>query len=296
MLRPVIFGESLFDVFPDGRRVLGGAPFNVAWHLQGFGAQPLLLSRVGTDPEGDEILSRMRAWGLSTDGTTVDRDRPTGRVTVTIAGGEPSFDIEADQAYDNITLAGINLPEPKQVGLIYHGTLSLRSRESRTALREMASSLGKPIFCDVNLRTPWWNAELLRGVLTRSSWVKLNRDELTHACGHSGDVNENARRLVDSYQLKGLIVTLGAEGAIALLDGASYSVQASSTPGQGDSVGAGDAFSAVIILGLLGRWHPDVMLRRAAGFAGKICTIPGATTDRPELYAECLQQWKSEGM
>ena len=82
--RPVIFGEVLFDHFPDGSRVLGGAPFNVAWHLRGFGANPLVISAVGGDSEGREVLERMTSWDLATDGIQTDEEHPTGRVTASI--------------------------------------------------------------------------------------------------------------------------------------------------------------------------------------------------------------------
>ena len=91
--RLCIFGEVLYDHFPDGQRVLGGAPFNVAWHLQAFGEAPLLLSRVGADPEGESVRRAMRDWGMDDAGLGTDPERPTGRVSVVFEGGEPRYDI-----------------------------------------------------------------------------------------------------------------------------------------------------------------------------------------------------------
>jgi fructokinase len=85
-----IFGEVLFDHFPDGTRVLGGAPFNVAWHLQAFGQSPLLISRVGSDPEGTQVRAAMRDWSLSSSGLQTDTVHPTGKVTVAFQDGEPT--------------------------------------------------------------------------------------------------------------------------------------------------------------------------------------------------------------
>ncbi len=79
-----IFGEVLFDHFPDGKRVLGGAPFNVAWHLQAFGLAPRFISRVGADAEGESVLTAMREWGMDTQAVQIDAHRPTGRVSVQI--------------------------------------------------------------------------------------------------------------------------------------------------------------------------------------------------------------------
>ena len=81
---PLVFGEVLFDHFPDGSRVLGGAPFNVAWHLQGFGLDPLVVTAVGADRTGREAVETMAAWGMSTEGVQVDRTHPTGRVTAAV--------------------------------------------------------------------------------------------------------------------------------------------------------------------------------------------------------------------
>ncbi|MGB5338517.1 MAG: PfkB family carbohydrate kinase, partial [Gammaproteobacteria bacterium] len=94
-----IFGEVLFDHFPDGKHVLGGAPFNVAWHLQAFGLTPRFISRVGADAEGESVLAAMRDWGMDTQAVQIDAQRPTGRVSVQIVDDEPAYDIVADCAY-----------------------------------------------------------------------------------------------------------------------------------------------------------------------------------------------------
>ena len=89
--RPVVFGEVLLDCFKDGTTVLGGAPYNVAWHLKGLGLDPLLLTRVGSDPRGDGIRAAMLPAGLDTTGVQVDPDLPTGTVNVSILDGQPRF-------------------------------------------------------------------------------------------------------------------------------------------------------------------------------------------------------------
>jgi len=97
-----IFGEVLFDEFPDGNRVLGGAPFNVAWHLQAFSQTPLFISRVGNDSEGSQICKSMLNWGMNIDALQTDEKLPTGKVIVELEDGEPSYDIIAPAAYDAI--------------------------------------------------------------------------------------------------------------------------------------------------------------------------------------------------
>ena len=100
--RICIFGEVLFDHFPDGTRVLGGAPFNVAWHLQAFGQSPHFISRVGNDSAGEAIRNAMHEWGMDTRGLQTDPARPTGRVEVSFVDGEPTYDIVHPCAYDAI--------------------------------------------------------------------------------------------------------------------------------------------------------------------------------------------------
>jgi fructokinase len=99
--RPVVFGKVLFDRFPDDTAVLGGTPFNVAWHLQGLGHDPLFLSRVGRDGPGRQVGQAMRHWGMDTTGLQTDADYPTGAVELAFEAGQPSFDILPDQAYDH---------------------------------------------------------------------------------------------------------------------------------------------------------------------------------------------------
>ena len=102
-----IFGEVLFDCFPGGEQILGGAPFNVAWHLQALGDRPLFISRIGEDAQGGQILQAMRQWGMETGAMQIDTTRPTGRVEVRITNNEPSYDIVADSAYDRISAADL---------------------------------------------------------------------------------------------------------------------------------------------------------------------------------------------
>ena len=127
-----IFGEVLIDQFPDGLQVLGGAPFNVAWHLQAFGQAPCFISRVGNDLIGELILKEMSAWGMAIENVQIDPDYPTGTVKVAIKDNEPSYEILADQAYDFIATQQLNLLTPYNV--LYHGSLALRNDASERTL------------------------------------------------------------------------------------------------------------------------------------------------------------------
>jgi len=172
---PVIFGEVLFDIFPDGNQILGGAPFNVAWHLQGFGAQPLMISAVGDDDLGRDILGRMSHWGMETSGIQVDIEHPTGIVKVIMNQGDPSYDVVQDSAWDFIQSGpALEAIESQSVSMLYHGSLAARSHTSRQTLASIRKMEIAPVFIDVNLRPPYWKQGQLEELLAGASWIKLN--------------------------------------------------------------------------------------------------------------------------
>lgn len=285
--RPLIFGEVLFDAFPDGSRVLGGAPFNVAWHLRALGLDPLLVSRVGADDAGDEVLRAMHDWQLDASGVQRDPDHPTGRVAVTLEGGQPAYDILPDQAYDHIAAPLAPFP----AALVYHGTLALRAQDSRRALDALCADSGAPVFVDVNLRDPWWDAGSVGERLDAARWCKLNEHELTTLAG-SGEPVAAARRLIARHDLSQLFVTLGAAGAFASgEDGLLAEATPEAPTAVVDTVGAGDAFAAVLIAGLLGGWPVAVTLRRAQQLASGICGLRGAVPQGTDLYRSMLRRW-----
>jgi fructokinase len=285
-----IFGEVLFDHFPDSNRVLGGAPFNVAWHLQAFGQDPIMISRVGSDPEGEQVRSAMTQWGLATRHLQTDPQRPTGRVEVSFADGEPAYDILADCAYDYIEPVS-----PGECALLYHGSLAARSPTSANALRALRSGAPRTVFIDVNLRSPWWQPALLQELLAGADWVKLNSDELAvlTAAGASGGT---ARAFLQHHGLRGLLVTRGARGAQLLLAGGEC-LEVAPVPGTSvvDTVGAGDAFAAVMLLGLLREWPMGLTLERAQQFAAALVGRRGATVKDRDFYRSFSHQWQLAG-
>ena len=282
-----IFGEVLFDHFPDGSRVLGGAPFNVAWHLQAFGQAPRLVSRVGRDPEGTEVRAAMEDWGLATGDLQTDPQRPTGRVAVSFADGEPAYDIVADCAYDNIEPVAATACQ-----LLYHGTLATRAASSASALRQLRASGPQTIFVDVNLRPPWWQQASVQDLLHGAHWVKLNSDELD-LLAPDATVADAAGDFLRRYNLRGLLVTRGARGAELLLaTGERLQVAPEANKEVVDTVGAGDAFAAVMLLGLLHDWSMPVVLERAQQFAGALVGRRGATVTDRAFYAKFSRQWQ----
>jgi fructokinase len=296
--QPLVFGEVLFDHFPDGSRVLGGAPFNVAWHLQGFGLSPLFVSAVGADETGREVLDRMEEWGMETAGVQVARSHPTGRVTAEIVDGEPVFEIGSEQAYDYVRGdAALDALGSAAVPVVYHGTLALRGQVSRDALAALRGATNAPTFVDLNLREPWWTRDRLDACLEGASWLKLNRDELAIMAGESTETVraavDCAHALADSRGLATVIVTLGAHGSLMVRAGASWVRESErmATKEVVDTVGAGDAFSAVACVGMVEEWDSGDILERGNAFAGDFCRIRGATTRDRSVYERHLAAW-----
>lgn len=297
--RPLIFGEILFDAFPDGSAVLGGAPFNVAWHLQGFGLHPLLVTRVGRDVPGERVLDTMRAWGMDTTGVQQDEDHPTGAVTVALSGGEPTYEIIPDQAWDHIAaLPVLAAAHDRDIALIYHGTLALRGSKSREALRGLRELIAAPVCIDVNLRSPWWGRGIVAGLLRCAGWVKMNDTELATLIGEplvdALDLECAGVVLRRHHAIDTLIVTRGADGALVI--DADGIVHGGPAPVEAlvDTVGAGDAFSAVALLGRIEGWPAAVTLARALRFASDVCAMRGATAPDRALYTYHLERWKND--
>jgi len=291
----VIFGEVLFDTFEDGGRVLGGAPFNVAWHLAGFRCQPLLVSRLGHDGNGDEILRSMQSWGLDSRGVQQDENYPTGTVQVKVVAGQPQFRILPDQAYDFIEHGSIGdiyaaMPHP----LLYCGTLALRNTVSRATLQGLLNRQ-PDLFLDVNLRPPWWEREYTGILLENARWVKLNDDELETLteCKYpdTDALLAGARQFRDHYNMEWLVLTRGDAGAVLIASDQEFQDKPAPVSHIADTVGAGDAFTAVTLLGILQHWEPGVILERALEFASRICEQQGAISSDRGFYIRFAQQW-----
>ncbi len=291
--RPVIFGEVLFDRFPDGKTVLGGAPFNVAWHLHAFGQDPVFISRVGEDPLGQRIRDTMREWGMTTIGLQRDSGHPTGTVEVSFENSEPRYSIVDNRAYDFVSAE--TFPVLGEVSLIYHGSLALRGAETRRAFGELTKSISAPRFLDVNLRAPWWQRDDVVNLIAEAAWIKLNADELA-LLDPGGDASPAAAAaLRQRYGLRGVILTRGSEGAHAATSEASVDVMPAPAQTVVDTVGAGDAFASVILVGLLRDWRLDTTLHRAQAFASAIVGVRGATIYDRDFYAGFADAWGLSG-
>lgn len=294
----VLFGEALVDDF-GAVQVVGGAPFNVARHLAAFGEPQLMITRIGKDGAGELVRAEFARFGMAGDGLQVDPQAPTGRVAVEMHAGGHRFHILPQQAYDAIdasqaleALARVHAPT------LYFGTLAQREPVSRAALRALAAACDGTRFVDLNLRAGQVAEDCVRESLSMADIAKVNEEELAaliasyapHLAGRP--MEEACRELVARFELEAMLVTLGARGAACFgRDGASLVEGPGALVEVVDTVGAGDAFAAVFLLGSSRAWPPAVTLERANAFAGAICSVAGAVPAGLTFYAPWRARW-----
>ncbi len=289
------FGEILYDIFPAYER-LGGAPFNFAYHLHAFDCQSRLISRVGKDKRGDAIAAFLQQ-NIGVDLLQRDSLHPTGTVRVVVdASGIPDFTIVEGVAYDHIEADDAVLQAMDSApALIYFGTLAQRSADSNSALEALLSRAESArILYDMNLRQDFFSREVIEKSLTACHIVKLNDEELRTCKGilqYEGEDDAFVSHLMERYRLEWICLTRGAQGSVLYHGGEHFCVEG--TPAQAviDTVGAGDAYTAILAMGILRDWTPETILSRATEFAGAVCGLPGAIPEDDSFYRPYLH-WK----
>ncbi|WP_165067609.1 carbohydrate kinase family protein [Paludisphaera rhizosphaerae] len=289
MDRVLAVGEVLWDLLPGGKQ-LGGAPGNFAYQCRSLGADARLVTRVGDDDLGREVLDRFRALGLPTDGVEIDPIAPTGTVSVELdADGQPRYTIHENVAWDRIAADATALRHAAEADAICFGSLAQRGPVSREAIARLvdAAKPGALRIFDVNLRPPFIDREVIERSLERANVVKLNDHELATLAemfGLIGEPRELVAALVDGFDLRVAAVTRGTAGSLLFRDG-----EWSDHPGIPvevvDTIGAGDSFTAAMTVGLLAGRPLDEINGRANAVAAFVCTQPGGT---PALPASLL--------
>ncbi|HEX5393933.1 MAG TPA: PfkB family carbohydrate kinase [Rhodocyclaceae bacterium] len=311
----LVFGEALVDRFADAV-VPGGAPFNVARHLSALGLPLLLLTRVGADNDASAIRSEINRYDLSPAGVQIDPVLPTGCVDVTeSAPGRHSFHIAPVSAYDFYDEEALyrvapltplwQVPSP--VSAVYYGTLALRHPQSRQACYRVQDRVGGQRFLDFNWREGHVSQDTAWEAFCRADMAKLNDEELSMLLSWRGlaspwreeppseGVTCNAiAALLGESRIKKLVVTYGAAGYGAFSDKGTCIAR-----GRGltnvrlvDTVGAGDAFAAITLLGDLLAWPLKATLQRANEFAAAMCGQRGAVPDSIDFYASWKSRWQ----
>jgi len=308
----IVFGEALVDEFPTGP-VVGGAPFNVARHLAAFMAPPLVITRIGDDRNGLAVRAEFERFVMPETGLQLDPMEETGRVVVerTGQGHGHRFTILPRQAYDFIdpqaaldSIAATLGDKPADT--VYFGTLAQRDARSRQALAAVLDATPATRFLDLNLRPGQVDEAIAGASLQAADIVKVNEEELQalfqwyfqigpqDAQLSTEEVHASCRALMDRFGLEGLIVTLGHRGSV-YFGPADVLVANRDNPAPPfviDTVGAGDAFSAIFLLGRARGWPLELTLARANEFAGAICAVTGAVPADMNFYDKWVNRWR----
>jgi fructokinase len=290
-------GEVLWDLLPSGKQ-LGGAPANFAYHAAQLGADARIISAVGDDDLGHEILDRLRALELDTSFIAIDPDHPTGTVTVALEEkGQPTYTIHENVAWDFIPATDAMLDVAARADCVCFGTLAQRSADSRqTIQRLLARALPRALAVfDVNLRQHYYDWRTIEQSLEAASIVKLNESELAVLNKLWDDRPRHDREMVDTllgvYQHQLIALTRGEAGSILFADRHTRDEHPGHPPSTiTDTVGAGDAFTAALAIGLLKGLPLAKINDDANRLASYVCTEPGATpVIPPEVLAatEC---------
>jgi len=281
-------GEALWDLLPSGRKV-GGAPANFAFHCMQLGADVRLLSRVGDDALGREMIAFYRSLGLSTELIETDTTAPTGTVGVELsAEGQPTYTIHENVAWDKIEASDAAIRFAQSADALCFGSLAARSETTLRAIQTLVAQAPPSALrvLDLNLRDPFTSRDVIETVLGLANVLKLNDDELTRLAAMFAVPGDTARQhadgLINAYDLKMLVLTCGSHGSRIFHEGKEYAC-ASRNVEVVDTVGAGDAFTATVVVGLLSGWSMEAINERANEIAAFVCTQSGAT---PRLSLE----------
>lgn len=252
---------------------------NVAYHLQNLGAPASMISQVGKDPFGDELLGFLQKHGIETEFIATDQKLPTGTVHVQLdKKGIPSYEIASPVAWDNIQSENEKLDSVKEADALVFGSLACRSEQSKRTLLELAKVAPFRVF-DVNLRAPFYSKPIIETLLPVTDVLKLNDDELNIIAGWylSGFTEESAMKfLMENFGLETVIVTKGREGAVCLKDGKLYRHPGFSVKVT-DTVGSGDAFLAALLKKMFDWEGMPFSLEFACAMGALVATHKGGT-------------------
>lgn len=288
-------GEALFDVFPDAQH-LGGAPLNVAVHAQQLGNAGIVVSRVGQDDLGDQIVAELRRRDMTTAHLQSDPDHPTGTVEVDASDPHaPRYNI-LPGAWDHLTWDG-DLDEPaRRCHGVCFGSLAQRSAPSRSTIyRFLVGAKNAERLFDVNLRQDFYDRRSILSSLEHATSIKLNTDELTtltkllnipapgSAPASDAGHDEQIAALLRTYNLRWAALTAGPRGTTVYTTTQKFVAAPVFAASQGDAVGAGDATAAALLHGVTRRWDWPRTLTLANTLGAFVASQPGAC---PELNDE----------
>ena len=272
-------GEVLWDRLPSGAKP-GGAPMNVALHLNAIGMDATIASSIGNDDEGNKLKDFLNSSGLDTSYIQTEDFLPTSEVLVQLdENNNATYEICEPVAWDNIRLTNELMDKAKRSGLLIYGTLASRNPISRESIMFLLDNSGVKLI-DVNFRKPYDSEKVVEGLLMKADIVKMNDDELVVFANwynkHKYDEKSLIKWFASQYNIKMVCITKGEDGAILYCEGEFYEHPGFKVDAV-DTVGAGDAFLAGLISSLINDKTPDEALAFACATGAFVATKTGAT-------------------
>lgn len=274
----VCFGEVLFDVFPNHKKI-GGAPLNVALRLASLGANTQIISRIGNDVIGKELLQFIKDNNVTTSTIQVDNSHNTGEVIVKLdAKGSASYTINYPVAWDKIEVTPEAINTLKNADALVFGSLVCRDTVSYQTLLNLIEIAKYKIF-DVNLRAPFYTREILLNLMQRADFIKFNDDELFEISAYLNSpyhsLEQNILFIAEKTNTKHICVTKGSHGAVLYFNekmyyNSGYKVKLA------DTVGAGDSFLAGLLSKLLAGKKPQEAIDFGCAIGALVAQEEGA--------------------
>lgn len=285
-------GEILWDMLPGGKQ-LGGAPANFAYHVKSLGAESFIISSIGNDELGKEILNKLNDLHIDNQYITIDKKHPTGSVNVTVdKKGKPDYVISENTAWDYIPFDDKHIKLAQRTDAVCFGSLCQRSAVSRDTIRKFLKSTKSRcirIF-DINLRQKYYNKEIIDSALKLSNILKLNDEELqliSKILNIDGSETDILNQLIEIYQLRLIAVTKGSNGSRLFMK-QKDSLHKGYSARIVDTVGAGDCFAAALAIGILKEMDLDTINDLANKAAAFVCSQRGATPEFPDKLLQSI--------
>lgn len=277
-LKGVCFGEILFDVFLEHKKI-GGAPLNVASRIKSLGGDISIISAVGSNSNGRELIEYIKNLGINIKTVEVKNDYPTGLVNVILnERGNASYDIHYPSAWDKIEPSVTNTSIVEEADFLVYGSLASRDAVSRNTLKQLLEVAKYKIF-DVNLRVPHYTQKTLFDLLNAANFIKFNDDELFEIAGYlkstHKSLEQNIKFIAKETNTEAVCVTLGSHGAVLFWENKFY-YNCGFKVKVIDTVGSGDSFLASLIVKLLDEKDPQNALNYACAVGAIVAQYEGA--------------------
>lgn len=293
--KAVCFGEVLWDIFPGEQKRVGGAPFNVAYHLSRMGVETHMISSVGDDQLGHDLLQKMKNWNISTEHIQINTEYPTSTVIASMdENNDAHYDIVENVAWDFIDTTRADKEILSKTDVLVFGTLAARNETSKNTLFHLLELSSYNVF-DINLREPYYEISMIKDLLHKADLAKFNKAELRMMLDFLGKTYTNEEDsihyLQDQFDLQEIIISKGSKGAL-YADKDDFYLYPTIPVTIKDTVGSGDSFLAGFLSKKLEKGSSvDETMIQAVSLGAFITSQEGAC---PEYTVEDFNRFKSE--